>query len=101
MSPKDKFEQVTITLSKADSIGSINSVTFVSTQRSSKTRIVQQYSYHSLSNRLHMSLKDHSVRLRFTGADAQNFYIESIDGRSTSWRVYHDQTRIRLRVTLK
>ena len=87
---------------KADSIGSINSVT-----RSYRRKDLRKLG--SAPTTISFSLepityefpKGHSVRLRFTGADAHNFYIESIDGRSTSWRVYHDQTRIRLPVTKK
>eukprot|EP00939_MAST-03C_sp_MAST-3C-sp1_P002540 g2540.t1 len=40
----------------------------------------------------------HRVRLRFTGADADNFYLGSIDGRAEKWRVFEGATRIRLPV---
>ena len=86
---------------EADSVGSIDSV--VRSYRRKDLRKLGSGSSTLISFSLEPIAyefpKGHSVRLRFTGADAQNFYIESIDGRSKSWRVYHDQTRIRLPVS--
>ena len=79
MLPKDKFEQVTITLSKQIPwVQSIPSHVRIDVKIFENSDLLPPPYPFSLEPIAYEFPKGHSVRLRFTGADAHNFYIESM-----------------------